>query len=217
MHRIQTIVLSQLMECEALRYSQLKPKQMEPSQFMYHLKVLIEGGLVEKWEGQYRLTAEGKQHTDRFDDENQSLRTYPRITVAVLYEHPDKGMLLKKRVHQPGFGLVGFVLFDVPLDFAFPLQGFAERSFAERTGINASLVHRGDGYIRVLNNGALEGNMLTHIFYGTGSEMPRQDEALVWQEAIGESPLFSSTTHVLQLLESRQDYFFFEYETDLAR
>ncbi len=73
-----------------MRYRDLKPAHMEPSQFMYHLRSLIREELVEKHEHLYQLTFKGKQFIDLFDNENLKPRIYPRVAVALVYEHADR-------------------------------------------------------------------------------------------------------------------------------
>ncbi len=198
-----------------MRYSDLKPAHIEPSQFMYHLKSLIREELVEKHEQVYRLTFKGKQFIDLFDDENLIPRTHPRITVALVYEHPNKGILLQKRDQQPAFGYVGFLLVDVPLDYSPPLIRFASQRFLDNTGIRIEFQHRGDGYILLMNKGMLEGNMLTHVMYAQGRAEPAAQTEYIWRNDIGNARLLSSTSEVLDLLHNKQEHFFFECMIDL--
>ncbi len=212
MHSIQLFILLQLADSDSLRYSDMRPPSMEASQFMYHLKALAKNGLVDKRDARYQLTAKGKLYVDRFDHQSMRPHDYPRVTIALLYEHENNGWLLVKRTQQPAIGRVGFLLVDVPIDYPVPLATFAAQSFEEATGIHASFVHRADGYIRVNKGEYLEGNMLTHIFCAHGKDMPkRENSSFTWSSVAPETDLFSSTTFVINKLSTRDTFFFFEY------
>jgi predicted transcriptional regulator len=59
-HHLQREIFLKIRQYDIAKYSDLVIKDVEPSQFMYHLKQLIRDGLIEKvGKGQYRLSREG--------------------------------------------------------------------------------------------------------------------------------------------------------------
>lgn len=215
MHEIQKFIIVQLSENTGLRYSQMRPPSMEPSQFMYHLKILINKDLVVKLDSGYSLTKKGVQFVDHFDDENLELYEYARVTVAFVYEHTEHGVLLMQRQHQPAIGRIGFYLVDVPFDYTPPLTNFATKHFERIAGINCSFTHRANGYIRLNKNNILEANMLTHVLYSKDNKMPEMNIESVWQKDANKSKIFSSTAEIIELLSSNDEHFFFELETEI--
>ena len=61
-HHIQKSIVYDLAFAESLRFSDLKPDDMENKAFTYHLKKVMKSGLVEKLEdGHYSLTMKGRR------------------------------------------------------------------------------------------------------------------------------------------------------------
>lgn len=52
---IQSEILSKLLTAETLRYSEARPENVESDLYNYHLKFLIQKGLVEKNDNGYSL------------------------------------------------------------------------------------------------------------------------------------------------------------------
>lgn len=217
MHTTQIFILTQLTDSDGLRYTDMRPQTMDASKFMYHLKSLIAAGLVAKKDGLYILTSSGTQFVDKFDETNLAPFSHPRVTVSLIYEHPQNGTLLVRRDQQPARGSVGFILQDVPIDYAPPLTEFAKQSFVDLTGIEATFTHVGDGYIRLMSNGNLDGNMLTHVMVAKGTELPSTKQRLIWLEDADQKLVLPSVMHVLDLIKKNQEHFFFEYDMNLNK
>jgi len=212
-HSIQAFILAQLAAHPSRRYSDMKPISMEPAKFMYHLNLLIKDEMVIKDNKLYSLTPKGKQFVDRFDLNELRPYSYPRITIAMLYEHPEHGVLLWRREQQPAHGLVGFILQDVQFDYSSPLTDFAAAAFSEYSGIKTTFSHRADGYVRLYNSGQLEGNMLTHVMYAKGDEKPTNDE-LLWMRDIPPNEIISSVSEIIEMLAKNSEHFFFEIDVE---
>ncbi len=217
MHPTQIFILTQLTDSDGLRYTDMRPTTMEASKFMYHLKALISVGYVAKQDGLYVLTSDGTQFVDKFDEDNLTPFNHPRVAVSLIYQHPQKGTLLIWRDQQPARGSIGFLLQDVPIDFTPPITSFAAQQFKELTGINTSFSHVGDGYIRLMNNGGLDGNMLTHLMVARGTEEPTNNPNFRWSQDADQNLILSSANYVLDLVETSDSHFFFEYDMNFDR
>ncbi|MEI9913868.1 MAG: hypothetical protein WDN66_02580 [Candidatus Saccharibacteria bacterium] len=215
MHHIKVFILLQLSESPSKRYSELKPKAMEPAQFMYHLKQLIEDGLVIKEGESYRLSSAGVQYIDKLNNDNLTPHKYPRLTMSMIYMSPKKGALLYRQDRRPGLGLIGFLLQDIPMDFPSPLEVFAKKTFKERTGVDADFKHKADGYIRVNTDGKLLANMLTHVMVANGPDFYIDNDDFIWEKDITNDAMFESAIFVLDQLSKNEDLFFFENGSDV--
>lgn len=217
MHRTQLFILSQLCEHTTLRYRDMRPASMEASRFVYHLQSLQRHGLVEKAGTAYRLTAEGKRYIDKADSDKLLPLEQARIAALIVCHHPAKGVLYVQKTTQPALGYTGFPLIDIPIDYPMPLSQFVSKQFEQTTGLSAQFIHRGDGYINLLNGGQLEGSLLAHVMYTetTADELTPAARAAgyLWESDATFNPaqVMASCPYVLELLARHSQRFFFEY------
>lgn len=215
MHHVKIFILLQLSESASKRYSELKPKTMEPAQFMYHLKQLIDVGLVIKEDESYRLSSSGVQYIDKLNDDDLTPNKYPRVTMSMIYMSPKNGALLFRQDRRPGLGLIGFFVQDVSIDFPGPLENFAKQSFKSSTGLEADFKHRADGYIRVNTDGKLLANMLTHVMVAVGPDFEIDKDDFIWEKDASKDKMFESAVYVLDELSKTEDLFFFDNSIEL--
>lgn len=131
-HHLQRELYDRLVRVDSLRYSQLKPKNLEANSFMYHLKELIKAGLVEKSDDVYRLTQSGRNLAARFSLKEKKLRLMP-LTLSVIYlSAPDGQVLLYERQHHPDMNGLGFP--SGKIHFGETLKEAAKREAVEKTG-----------------------------------------------------------------------------------
>lgn len=84
LHKIQLEILNKLQFEDGLRFMALKPdKKMENNQFQFHLDRLLGLGYVEKKDGLYSLTKEGKQYAIHLDTEKIEIIKQARLCVRV--------------------------------------------------------------------------------------------------------------------------------------
>jgi hypothetical protein len=211
MNRVQLFILAQLGESESLRFSELKPKSMEPAQFMYHMNRLIESGLVHKQDNRYLLSDQGIQFIDRFSLDQLEPISYPRLGLSLVYRSKDKGYLLSKINRQPLLGQIGLIIFDVPLELKTSIVDFATDCFQQLTGRSVVFTHFADGYIKLLNNNKITANMLTHVMSSDGPsfKIAANEASLIWQSELPiDQPLYSSTAFVLDKITTGDRSFF---------
>lgn len=220
MHRIQKFILAQLMEQPSLRYSQMRPASMEASQFIYHLKKLQTAGLLEKTpDGAYTLSPKGRQFIDRADADIIVARDQPRVAALMICQNKQGETLYIRRGTQPFVGWVGFPVVDVPIDYEFPLDAYIATAFNKQTGLTGSAVHRADGYIKLLRNGELEGNLMAHVYtVNVEDENITADDLheYFWAMSPPAENVLPSVNYVIEQLEQQKDFFFFEFEHTIS-
>lgn len=155
-HHIQRQIVYDLAFSEGLRFSELKPDDLENKLFNYHLKKVMVAGYVHKNDdGTYSLTAEGKRVGKGALKKQSRLidRAYSTLLLAV--RRPDDGAwLLIRRKSQPLLGLTGFMNAS-PVANQETVQTAAEVC-REQTGLTGTFVPHGHGYFRIYRDGALE-------------------------------------------------------------
>jgi ADP-ribose pyrophosphatase len=165
MHDLQKQILRQLLLKQTCRYRDIKPKEVEGNLFMYHLRRLISDGLVEKSSNRYQLTKAGLRFVDTVSLENLRPRIQPKIATLLIVKNNSGQYLLYRRSREPFFGKTGFPYGKIHLGET--IAEAANRELQEKTGLQASLNHRGDAYVTVYQGNELLSHMLFHIFAGS--------------------------------------------------
>ena len=111
LHSIQIKILQDLLYKEYIKYSDLKPKEMEGSQFTFHLEALIKESLIKKSSQGYSLTAKGKEVSNRMDYGDIDIKTQAKISAVLCCIREEDGVtqyLLYTRKKNPFWGYQGF-------------------------------------------------------------------------------------------------------------
>jgi hypothetical protein len=155
-HHIQREIVYALAFSEGMRFSELKPDDLENKAFDYHLKKVIVAGYVQKNDdGTYSLTSEGKRvGKGALKKQNRMIdRAYSTLLLAI--RRPEDGAwLLVRRKVQPLLGLRGFMNAS-PIATQQTVQT-AAAICQEQTGLTGTFVPHGHGYFRVYRDGGLE-------------------------------------------------------------
>ena len=155
-HHIQNEILYRLSFDESLRFSELKPAELENKLFDYHLKQLIKDQLVHKSEeGDYSLTPDGKRMgITIFDDQIVRTRMPRSMVFAVIRRKSDGAWLLYKRSTHPLKDLAGFMHLEAKADKT--LNEAAHGQVKNRTGLDCSFTALGGGFFRTFRDEKLE-------------------------------------------------------------
>ncbi len=210
MHELQKHILKTLMVSTKAKYSKLKPPGIEGNLFSYHLKILVEQGLIELKTGHYYLTAKGKQHVDRISFTTLHTRVQPKIVTLIVLKEKNK-YLLYERKRMPFIDHVGFPYGKIHLEER--ILEAADRELLEKTGLRANLKHRGDVYLTVHDETELISHMLCHVFSGSKITGDLKGECF-WSpiESIPKSKLIPGVAQIEKLLkENKSNFFFAEY------
>lgn len=204
-HVIQKGILAKLIANPYLRYSQLKPKNIEGNHFMYHLKVLMREGLVVKNEdGYYLLSAEGKRNADSLSLQDYKPRKQPSIVTLITCQNEKGQWLVYKRKRQPLIHQIGFVYGKLHIGETV-LQA-AHRELKEKTGLECELTHRGDGYITIYEQDEAVSQVMFHLFYGKHpyGKLKKADKigeaSWVWPQEFAYPPYMASMVDLHQKL-----------------
>ncbi len=155
-HHIQKSIVYDLAFADSLRFSDLKPDDMENKAFTYHLKKVVKAGLVEKQDdGHYSLTMKGRRvGKGALKKESRLLDRAYSILLLAVRRSEDDSWLLYKRQTQPLLGLTGFMQAQ-PLAEA-DTRSTAQQTCLEQTGLTTEFSVQGHGYFRVYRNNELE-------------------------------------------------------------
>ncbi len=154
-HHIQKSIVYDLAFAESLRFSDLKPDELENKAFTYHLKKVISAGLVEKLpSGAYTLTSKGRRVGKGAMKKDSRLldRAYSILLLAI--RSMDGSWLLYKRQTQPLLGLTGFMQAQPVAET--DARDTAKKTCFEQTGIETEFTVQGHGYFRVYRQQNLE-------------------------------------------------------------
>ena len=163
MHILEKQILARLTFNPGLKYSEIKPREVEGNLFTYHLNLLIKQGLVTKpSEHLYDLSARGRRYVDKLSLKHFRPRVQPKIVTLIVCKNAKGEYLLYKRHHQPFYGMCGFPYGKTHLGET--LTTAATRELMEKTDLVARLTHRGDVYLVINDQGELLAHMLCHIF-----------------------------------------------------
>jgi hypothetical protein len=132
-HVIQKQILEKLTFAQSLRFSELKPSNLESNLFMYHLNRLIKSGFVKKTEEGYTLTQVGLAHVDKLSMKDLKHRVQAKVLSILAIENENGKWLMLKRLHQPYIGKIGFP--SGKTHYGESLLAAASRDLEEKSGL----------------------------------------------------------------------------------
>jgi ADP-ribose pyrophosphatase YjhB (NUDIX family) len=111
-HDAQIAILRELLFHPSVSFAKLqKNTVMSSDHFNFHLKKLVELGLIEKIaRGTYTLTQRGKEYANKLDTDNNTVERQPKVAVILVIERK-KGKkseyVFQERLKQPFYGFWG--------------------------------------------------------------------------------------------------------------
>lgn len=158
-HHVQAQIFAKLRYSESLRYKDLKDPSLEPSQFMYHLKGLIQQDFVMKnSDGSYSLSGTGSVLAQHFSADAGNVRIGV-VAYSLIFLRSDKGrwLVLRRRKH-PHIGKYACISGKIHTDET--LAEAAHRELAQIIGTNAiQLEYKGSASLLIKS-----GELATHIY-----------------------------------------------------
>ena len=110
------IIIKLKLSSEDLKYSELKPGDMDGNAFNHHLKSLVNSEIVEKTDlGEYRLTAKGKREVDFYSLDSSRIKIRPISGVYLLIFSADGKILVYKNKGVPINGVEGMMFGKIRL------------------------------------------------------------------------------------------------------
>lgn len=136
LHYIQLNILKKLLFAETLKFSELKPFDIENNQLTFHLDRLIKDGLVEKVDDGYKLTVKGKEFANRMDTDKAKMQLQGKIGViqcCINNQKSENEFLLYTRLKHPFYGSQGYSSGKVR--FGETIKDAAKRELKEETNL----------------------------------------------------------------------------------
>lgn len=168
---IQNYIISKLKNSDTLRYRDLQPEDTANDLFNYHLKALVQKGIVSKSEVGYGLSDKGRAYVaDVYHTSDPQLNRLFKINVITIVSrlHNDKlEILSQRRNSQPSFGMVD-VMGGTILK-GEDLLGGASRKLKDETGLDAQFTLLGFEKRRLYKDNQLFSDVLFPICYADQS------------------------------------------------
>lgn len=180
LHELKIHILKTLLFADSKRYSEIKPGEIEGSQFTFHLNDLIDQGLVLKNDtGDYSLTPMGKNFANKYDYDSIVPATQAKHSVVICaFRNNKKEILLYKRLKNPFYGCQGFMTGKV--QYGERVQDTAKRELLEETHLVGDPTLIAIRHYRVYDNDSkklLEDKvMYIHIVNNPNSEVASNEE-----------------------------------------
>lgn len=177
-HHLQRAIVYRLAFSPSLRFSELKPDEIENKLFDYHLKKVVASKLVVKQDdGSYSLTAEGRRLGKRALDKRLAVadRAEPVLFLAIRRQS-DKAWLLYRRKIHPLLDRVGFM--HASPEAGTTPEAQAAKVCLAKTGIQASFSVLGAGFFETYDGDNLESftNFTFLIANDAAGELQQNDE-----------------------------------------
>lgn len=165
-HHIQRDILLKLCFAKTLRFSDLKPKNLESNIFMYHLKQLIKFGFVDKQpDGLYTLSPPGLAYVDKMSYTTKHLSVQPKTVSYLQITDANGAQLYWRRNIQPSIGFVGVPVGKI--HYGENIQEAAQRDLLEKTGLKGvKLAYRGTANMKFYIQETLVSHILTLVYEG---------------------------------------------------
>lgn len=142
MHPAQVAILHALLFRPSAGFAELqKASGLSSDHFNFHLKKMIEQGLVQKTQKHYMLTVTGKEYANRFDTDARTVERQPKVAVLLAIENEKGEWLNQQRLKQPYFGFWGRPTGKVR--YGETILETAARELMEETGLTATLECKG--------------------------------------------------------------------------
>jgi len=137
-HKIQRIILKNLLLNKELRFSELNSESVSSDHFSFHIKQLVSGGTILKGDdGLYRLTQDGKEYANRFDVDGGEVKLERQAKLGILVIGCCNGRyLVQQRLKEPYYGYHGFITGKIK--WGEKIYEAATRELKEEAGLTAA-------------------------------------------------------------------------------
>lgn len=208
-HHIQIDIMNRLSRAEQLRFSELKPDDLESNAFMYHLKQLIKAGYIEKHGEQYRLDLKGLTYVDSLTTTNSKPRKQPKVVTVFALKNKKNQYLMAYRKLQPSLGT--WMLLSGKQHFGELAEEHVEREIYEQVGSDVKVTRHGLMDIRVRHRGVIVVHLVAHIYAGRyDGELPEESLKFRydWVDKNDKLPFTAGTPELINKIENDKSLFF---------
>lgn len=144
LHDFQASILRTLLFNPGSRFRDLNKVEVTNDHFTFHVKKLIEDGLIVKQNGKYYLSQVGKEYANRLDTESLTIERQAKTAIALHAVRKVNGVteyLVHHRLKEPFYGWYGSHSGKIRWGES-PVQT-AQREFFEETGLTGDFSHKG--------------------------------------------------------------------------
>lgn len=214
-HHIQRDIIHRLSQAQELRFSELKPDDLESNSFMYHLKQLISGGWVEKTDNGYALASKGLTYVDGLSLKSSRPRKQPKILSVIVLKNSKGEYLLAKRKFQP---FIGTLLFPGGKQhYGESPEGHVVRELKEQFELVGTPTRRGLVDQRTYAKETLITHVLTHVYeLAYDGPVPEESPKFIyeWSKVEGAQDLYPGTYELFRALEHEKSLFFLSLDVN---
>ncbi len=217
LHDYQYSILKTLLFNPGSRFSELNKVDVTSDHFNFHVKKLVESGLITKKEGKYFLTIEGKEFAGRMDTDKLKLDKQAKMVVALHAVRQIDGVtqyLIHHRLKEPFYGWYGS--HSGKIHWSETPEEAAAREFFEESGLTGDLTLKGIVHHRDYDK---EGRLLDDKFFWvfrvdntTGELKTRVDEGenrwMTEREIRKLNHLFASFDEMVEVINGDNLVFF---------
>ena len=136
LHFIQIQILKKLLFSPKLRYSDLRPENVENNLLNFHLNQLKDLSLIQKEDEMYSLTLKGKEFAGRMDTDKLHIQKQAKISAwiaAINDQNKEIEYLVYTRLKHPFYGCQGFLSGKV--EYGESVVDAAKRELSEECGL----------------------------------------------------------------------------------
>lgn len=224
-HKVQTSILRALLFVPYAGFAELqKTTDLTSDHFTFHVKKLIDAGLVEKTDTKYSLTPHGKEYANRMDTDENEIEKQPKVSVALIVERQNGGrreFIVQQRLKQPYYGFYGRLGGKVRWGESF--EEAAARELTEETGLTGTFTfshvfHKRD--YRKSDGSLLEDKVfvIMHSLHTTGNMMEEFEGGknfwMTQEELVAQDKLFESARDFVTYLDQGVSYHAQDYTYD---
>lgn len=142
-HAVQVSILDTLRHAPAASFTQLmQPTGLTSDVFKFHIRSLLKASYILKQaNGQYQLSASGKEYANNLDKERRLILKQPKLSVLVFANRQstssEQQYLFQKRSRKPYFGYWSVI--GGPVRWGEEIETTAASELHKQTGLQASL------------------------------------------------------------------------------
>lgn len=140
LHRTEILVLRTLRRNISARFNELmKPTGLQSDAFKFYVRRLRELDYVEKdGDGNYSLTAKGKEFANNLDEETAMIQKQPKLSMIITASKPGDAsqLLFQRRLRQPYYDFYSPI--SGPVKWGEEIEAAAARELKKQTGLTAT-------------------------------------------------------------------------------
>ncbi len=136
LHEVQGSILRELLFHNGTNFASLNKLNLTNDHFTFHIKRLMNEGIIEKKGKLYFLTQKGKQFAGKLDIDSNKMEKFGTPGVAVTAKKVINGevyYLVQQRLKEPFYGYYGFI--NGKIRFGEFSKDTAKRELKEETGL----------------------------------------------------------------------------------